>query len=49
MLQINEDMMDVVGVVQHHDAITGTAKQLVADDYSRRVYEGMQVTRQAYS
>lgn len=30
-----------MGVMQHHDAVTGTEKQLVADDYSRILYESM--------
>ncbi|CAH2272891.1 voltage-dependent P Q-type calcium channel subunit alpha-1A [Pelobates cultripes] len=29
-----------MGVAQHHDAVTGTAKQAVADDYNFRLYKG---------
>jgi len=32
---------DALGVVQHHDAVSGTAKQHVADDYSRRLQDGL--------
>jgi len=31
-----------VGVAQHHDAVTGTEKQPVANDYARRLAEGEQ-------
>lgn len=30
-----------MGVMQHHDAVTGTEKQLVANDYSRILYKNM--------
>jgi len=32
---------DALGVVQHHDAVSGTAKQHVADDYSKRLQAGL--------
>lgn len=28
---------EAMGIMQHHDAVTGTEKQLVADDYARRL------------
>ena len=32
---------DALGISQHHDAVSGTAKQHVADDYSRRLQVGI--------
>ena len=35
------ELEDALGVVQHHDAVSGTAKQHVSDDYSKRVQAGI--------
>lgn len=35
------ELEDALGVVQHHDAVSGTAKQHVSNDYSKRVQAGM--------
>ncbi len=37
-------MLDSLGIYQHHDAATGTAKQHVADDYNLRMYNSMMRT-----
>ncbi|GAV03424.1 hypothetical protein RvY_13849-2 [Ramazzottius varieornatus] len=34
-------LREAVGVAQHHDAITGTERQHVADDYARQLAEGI--------
>ena len=33
-------MREAMGVMQHHDAITGTEKQHVANDYARILAQG---------
>uniref|UniRef100_A0A2M4DMV2 Alpha-mannosidase n=1 Tax=Anopheles darlingi TaxID=43151 RepID=A0A2M4DMV2_ANODA len=35
-------LRDAMGVMQHHDAITGTEKQHVADDYARMLYNAFE-------
>jgi hypothetical protein len=30
-----------MGVAQHHDAVSGTEKQHVADDYAQRLAQGI--------
>lgn len=44
-----EIMLDVVGITQHHDAVTGTGKQHVANDYSRIIYDGIKENSYEYS
>eukprot|EP00521_Asterionellopsis_glacialis_P017327 CAMPEP_0195302294 /NCGR_PEP_ID=MMETSP0707-20130614/30840_1 /TAXON_ID=33640 /ORGANISM="Asterionellopsis glacialis, Strain CCMP134" /LENGTH=1068 /DNA_ID=CAMNT_0040365501 /DNA_START=82 /DNA_END=3288 /DNA_ORIENTATION=- len=34
------ELDDAMGVLQHHDGVSGTAKQHVSDDYSKRVHIG---------
>ncbi|XP_049803878.1 lysosomal alpha-mannosidase-like [Schistocerca nitens] len=36
------NLREALGIMQHHDAITGTARQNVFEDYSRLIYEGFQ-------
>jgi Alpha mannosidase middle domain len=38
-------MLDAVGIANHHDAITGTCKQVVADDYAYRINHALEHTR----
>lgn len=34
-------LREAMGVMQHHDAITGTEKQHVASDYARHLQKGI--------
>ena len=43
------EMMDDLGINQHHDAATGTGKQHVAGDYAHRLFEGMEISNKVYS
>eukprot|EP00091_Calanus_sinicus_P010397 TRINITY_DN24210_c0_g1_i1.p1 TRINITY_DN24210_c0_g1~~TRINITY_DN24210_c0_g1_i1.p1 ORF type:complete len:212 (-),score=33.35 TRINITY_DN24210_c0_g1_i1:31-666(-) len=36
------DLHRAMGLMQHHDAVTGTEKQNVADDYSKRLFKATQ-------
>ena len=35
-------MKEVMAVMQHHDAVTGTEKQHVANDYARLLHMGVE-------
>ncbi|VDN34557.1 unnamed protein product, partial [Dibothriocephalus latus] len=37
--QVVDQLRRMMGVMQHHDAVTGTEKQHVADDYAERLQE----------
>ena len=34
-----------MGLIEHHDAVTGTEKQNVAEDYAQRLYEGSEAAQ----
>lgn len=36
-----DKLKDIMGVMQHHDAVTGTEKQHVSDDYEKVLNDGM--------
>ena len=49
MLEAKAHLLDTVGVVQHHDGITGTGKQHVADDYVSRIYKSIESSNPVYA
>ena len=42
-------MKDALSIVQHHDAVTGTAKQHVADDYNTQIANAREHQNQVYA
>lgn len=42
-------LLQEMGVYQHHDAISGTARQLVANDYARRLSIALEKNVKSYS
>lgn len=42
-------MLDAMGVNVHHDAVTGTAKQFVADDYAYMLFNAIRGNNVLYS
>lgn len=44
-----DPLKEAIGIMQHHDAITGTEKQHVADDYARIVSEALQEAEKSTS
>ena len=37
-----------MGILQHHDAVTGTAKQAVAENYNSRIFRGMEANNKVF-
>jgi len=42
-------MIDALGISQHHDAITGTEKQAVADNYAQMLATAHKINDMEYS
>jgi lysosomal alpha-mannosidase len=44
-----DSLREAMGIMQHHDAVTGTEKQHVADDYARTLSKAFEDARGAVS
>jgi len=42
-----DSLREAMGIMQHHDAVTGTEKQHVAEDYARTLAIGLEDARGA--
>lgn len=49
IMDANFQLLDALGISQHHDVITGTEKQYVANDYSYRLQKGVDESKKIYS
>jgi hypothetical protein len=48
-LDASKSLTEEMGVYQHHDAIAGTEKQPVADDYALRLSRALNLSTESYS
>ena len=49
LIGVQNQMLDAMGIYQHHDAVTGTARQDVANDYALRLHKAMEKNHEAWS
>ena len=48
ILAAEDEAMDHLGILQHHDAVTGTGKQAVAENYNSKIYKGILATNNVF-
>ena len=49
VLNAKREMLEPISIYLHHDAITGTDKQFVADDYTFRTMKGITESDEVYA
>jgi len=48
VLAAKNEMLDKLGIVSHHDSVTGTGNQHTADDYSAKIAKGISLNNPVY-
>jgi len=49
LLEANYDLLDQVGILQHHDAVTGTCNNATCNDYRYRIFKGISENNAVYT
>ena len=49
LLAQKDQFLDIIGIMQHHDAVTGTAQQHVSNDYKLRMANSIASNKPVYS
>ena len=49
ILQAKDALLDIMGVYQHHDAVSGTERQHVANNYVEKLSKAMNANNKVYS
>jgi hypothetical protein len=48
ILEVNDLSLDVIGISQHHDAVSGTAREKVVVDYLERINSSVSINQSLY-
>jgi lysosomal alpha-mannosidase len=49
LVDVKNVMLDRIGILQHHDAVTGTGRQAVANDYNWKISTGMDINNEVFN